>query len=213
MDLGELRRNYSQAELHENKVQKNPMDQFSIWFKEALESKIDEPNAMNLATVDDEMQPSIRTVLLKYVDSKGFVFYTNYESRKAIEIEANPKVGAHFLWLPLERQICIRGTVERVSKAESFKYFISRPRGSQLGAWVSQQSSIISSKSLLYAQLEKMKRKFGDGEIPLPDFWGGYRIIPHKIEFWQGGSDRLHDRILYLKRSGSDEWILERLSP
>ena len=169
-------------------------------------------NAMQLATTSAQNKPSLRTVLLKAFDERGFVFYTNYHSQKAQQMAENPQVAALFFWKELERQVEITGRVEKVSTLESLKYFTSRPRGSQLGAWVSAQSSIISSRRLLEAKLEEMKQKFSSGEIPLPDFWGGFRIIPESVEFWQGRPNRLHDRFEY-RRQGLETWQIERLSP
>jgi pyridoxamine 5'-phosphate oxidase len=209
--LADLRNEYSQSELNEDSVDKNPISQFDIWFSQALKSEILEPNAMILATVNSEGQPSQRTVLLKAFDKKGFVFYTNYTSRKAKEIETNPNVSLLFPWYGLERQVIIQGTTEKVSQTESLKYFLSRPVGSQLGAWVSHQSSVITSRSILEMKLREMKDKFKDGKIPLPDFWGGYRVIPHSFEFWQGRPNRLHDRIHY-DLDGRD-WMISRLAP
>ena len=171
-----------------------------------------EPNAFTLATVGNEMMPSVRTVLLKYFSEKGFVFFTNYDSKKAKQIDQNPKVAALFTWLPLERQIKIEGSVEKISKAESLKYFLSRPKGSQLGAWVSRQSEVISSRALLEQKFEEMKNKFLNKEIPFPSFWGGYIIKPIRIEFWQGGEDRLHDRFLYEFKE-DNSWEIKRLAP
>lgn len=212
MDLYDLRRNYGKSSLELKDLNKNPFKQFEDWFDTALkEIKLD-PNAMSLATVGKDCKPSLRTVLLKYFDESGFVFYTNYSSRKSKQISENPNVALLFTWLILERQVIVEGKAEKISKAESLKYFSSRPIGSQLGAWVSPQSSIISSKSILLSKLEQMKRKFKDGKIPLPDFWGGYRVVPERIEFWQGGENRLHDRFLY-EKDDKGEWIINRLAP
>lgn len=211
MKVADLRKEYTKAELTEKSVNSNPIAQFDSWFQEALKSEINEPNAMALSTVNRENQPSQRTVLLKAYDEKGFVFYTNYSSRKAEEIEGNPKVSLIFPWYELERQVIIQGLAEKVSKTESLNYFLSRPKGSQLGAWVSRQSSVISSRSILEMKLNEMKSKFKDGKIPLPEFWGGFRVVPHAIEFWQGRSNRLHDRIKYIRES--DRWDIRRLAP
>ncbi len=167
---------------------------------------------MSLATVDAEQRPACRTVLLKYFDSRGFVFFTNLSSNKSRQIEGNANVALLFFWPDLGRQVCMRGTAERVSTKETLRYFTTRPRGSQIGAWVSSQSSIISSRSLLEAKVEEMKRKFADKKIPVPSFWGGFRVIPAEYEFWQGHPDRLHDRFLYSRR-GSENWGIERLAP
>lgn len=212
MDIHDVRREFTRQKLEIEDLEKDPFNQFDLWFKTALKEIDLDPNSMALATVGNDGIPSLRSVLLKYYDSSGFVFFTNYSSRKSQQICLNPSVSLMFLWLPLERQIIIEGKAEKVSKPESVKYFASRPSGSQLGAWVSNQSSIISSRSILMAKLEEMKRKFRDGKIPLPDFWGGYRVIPHRIEFWQGGENRLHDRFLYEKQADGS-WTINRLAP
>ena len=211
LDLQGMRVEYKRARLDEESVSNNPIEQFELWFKEAQNAMSPEPNSMMLATSDENNIPNIRAVLLKIFDEKGFVFFTNYNSDKAKEIEQNPNVAAEFLWLDLERQVRIIGTCEKISKAESLAYFMKRSRGSQIGAWVSDQSSIISSRKLLAMQVEKIKEKFKSGDVPLPDFWGGYRITPQKIEFWQGRESRLHDRILYTKEQ--DSWKISRLAP
>ncbi len=212
MDLGALRRNYTQQGLDLQDLDADPFQQFSLWFEQACQADILEPNALVLATVSPNGQPWQRTVLLKYFDQDGFVFFTNYGSRKAQHIETNAQVSLLFPWYALERQLAIGGTAQRISSAESLKYFLSRPRGSQLGAWVSQQSSIISSRQLLEMQFEKIKEKFLNQEIPLPDFWGGYRVQPTHFEFWQGRPNRLHDRFLY-SRDAESSWTIARLSP
>ena len=213
MDIGALRSEYTQAGLGRENLAINPFLQFEAWFKQANEAKLAEVNAMQLATASPQGKPTLRTVLLKAFDEQGFVFYTNYHSQKAQQIAENPQVAALFFWKELERQVEITGRIEKVSTLESLKYFTSRPRGSQLGAWVSAQSSIISSRSLLEAKLEEVKQKFNKGEIPLPDFWGGFRIIPDTVEFWQGRPNRLHDRFEYRRQSGQASWQIERLAP
>ena len=212
MDLGALRRNYTQQGLDLQDLDADPINQFTLWFEQACQADILEPNALVLATVSPNGQPWQRTVLLKYFDQEGFVFFTNYGSRKAQHIGANTQVSLLFPWYALERQLAIGGTAQRISSAESLKYFLSRPRGSQLGAWVSQQSTIISSRQLLEMQFEKIKEKFLNQEIPLPDFWGGYRVKPTSFEFWQGRPNRLHDRFLY-SRDDTTIWTIARLSP
>lgn len=211
LDLTQMRRNYTLARLDEESVDPDPLKQFEIWFNEALHSQIKEPNAMLLATCGADHIPSIRAVLLKLFDEKGFVFFTNYGSDKARDIAQNPHVALEFLWLDLERQIKIIGRAEKISTAESLKYFLSRSKESRIGAWVSNQSRVIGSRQALMMQMEKMKAKFANGDIPLPDFWGGYRVIPDKIEFWQGRENRLHDRLLYTREEG--EWRFCRLAP
>ena len=212
MDIGHLRVKYTTKGLDVKDLDKNPLKQFEIWFNDAINEQLLEPNAFSLATVGSDMMPSIRTVLLKIFDEKGFVFFTNYKSTKAKQIEENPKAAALFAWLELERQVKIEGSIEKIPTGDSLKYFLSRPKGSQLGAWVSHQSEIISSRSLLEQKFDEIKRKFVKGEIPFPSFWGGYAIKPTKIEFWQGGQDRLHDRFLYeIKKDGS--WTISRLAP
>jgi len=209
-DVAELRRNYTRDGLSRADLDPDPVAQFRRWFTQAVEAQIVEPNAMVLGTTDGK-RPSARSVLLKAYDERGFVFFTNYESRKAKEIAANAHVSLLFPWYSLERQVSILGRAERISTAESLAYFVSRPHGSRLGAWVSQQSSVINSRQLLEMKLEEIKQKFADGEVPLPSFWGGFRVVPSEIEFWQGRENRLHDRFRYAL-SGSD-WALERLSP
>ena len=210
--ISDLREDYTKHALRATDLSADPFAQFEQWFQQAEECEVQEPNAMCLATVSADGQPSTRVVLLKAFSNKGLVFYTNYESRKASELEANPKVAANFLWLPLQRQVNVTGRVERVSKVEALKYFISRPLASRLGAWSSPQSQVITSRQILEAKLDQMKRKFADGEVPLPDHWGGYRIVPETFEFWQGGSGRLHDRFMY-RLDAAGGWTSERLAP
>ncbi|MFI0401131.1 MAG: pyridoxamine 5'-phosphate oxidase [Thiolinea sp.] len=213
MDIGALRSEYTQAGLSRENLAMNPFLQFEVWFKQANQAQLAEVNAMQLATASPQGKPTLRTVLLKAFDEQGFVFYTNYHSQKAQQIAENPQVAALFFWKELERQVEVTGRIEKVSTLESLKYFTSRPQGSQLGAWVSAQSSIITSRKLLEAKLEEMKQKFSHGAIPLPDFWGGFRIIPETVEFWQGRPNRLHDRFEYRRQAGQTSWQIERLSP
>lgn len=211
MDLSDFRKEYSERGLHRDELADSPVAQFERWFAQAVELDLHEPNAMSLATVDPEGRPLQRTVLLKYFDAEGFVFFTNYQSRKAAHIAARPEVCLLFPWVALERQVIVQGRAEKISKAESLRYFTSRPRESQLGAWVSDQSAVISSRKLLLQKLAEVREKFSHGEIPLPSFWGGYRVVPESVEFWQGGPARIHDRFLY-RRAGAG-WTIERLSP
>ena len=211
LDLQEMRTEYKKATLDENTVPKEPFTLFETWFSQAVDAQIKDANTMILATSSDNNIPNIRAVLLKLFDEKGFVFFTNYHSTKAKEIAHNPHVALEFLWIDLERQIRIIGTCEKISTAESMSYFMKRSRGSQIGAWVSEQSSVISSRKMLQMQIEKMKEKFAKGSVPLPDFWGGYRVVPTQIEFWQGRESRLHDRILYTKEQ--ENWMIQRLAP
>jgi pyridoxamine 5'-phosphate oxidase len=207
----ELRQQWMSRGLVRATLNPDPIKQFEYWYAEAIDSGIPEPNATSLATVDIDGQPWQRTVLLKLYDEAGFVFFTNYESAKARQIATNNKVGLLFPWVALGRQVKISGTAEKIPTAESLKYFASRPRGSQIGAWASPQSQIISSRSLLDAKIDEIRRKFSKGEIPLPSFWGGYRVTPFEIEFWQARESRLHDRFVYVK-NGAD-WAIERRAP
>jgi pyridoxamine 5'-phosphate oxidase len=211
MNLAEFRKEYSDRGLRREELNPDPVAQFSQWFIQATELEVHEPNAMTLATVDSDGMPYQRTVLLKYYDQDGFVFFTNYGSRKAAQIAANSKVSLLFPWITLERQVIIQGCAEKISTTESLRYFASRPRESQIGAWVSNQSEVITSRKFLMQKLAEIREKFSHGEIPLPSFWGGYRVVPETIEFWQGGPARLHDRFLYRKQN--DAWQIERLSP
>ena len=211
VDVSDLRRSATDRELYRKDLRNDPLLQFEEWFELACEVVEYDPNAMSMSSVDEAGCPYTRTVLLKSFDERGFVFYTNYESRKAAHMTANPQVALLFFWRELGRQIGIRGTAEKLSTAESLKYFASRPRGSQLGAWVSPQSSTITSRALLKNKFEELKQKFANKEVPLPSFWGGYRIVPREIEFWQGRDDRLHDRFMYTRED--DGWRLERLAP
>jgi len=211
MDLADFRNDYSDRGLSRDELNPDPIAQFSEWFVQATAMQLYEPNAMTLATVDPAGMPHQRTVLLKYYDTDGFVFFTNYSSRKARQIAANSQVSLLFPWITLERQVGIQGTAEKISTAESLKYFASRPRESQIGAWVSDQSEVIPSREFLMEKLAKLRKDFGEGEIPLPPFWGGYRVAPQTLEFWQGGPARLHDRFIY--RRCELGWEMARLSP
>ena len=203
---------YTRGHLDLEQLKPSPLDQFALWFQEAMDARVVEPNAMSLATTGADQRPLVRTVLLKSYDERGFVFFTNFQSRKARQISENANVSLLFPWLALERQVIVCGSAEKVSTAETLAYFITRPRGSQLGAWVSAQSSIITTRSLLEQKWEEMKRKFGEGQVPLPSFWGGYRVVPREIEFWQGRPSRLHDRFLYTRQTDGS-WDIDRLAP
>lgn len=209
--LDTMRSEYKQKTLNKQSVDTNPFEQFKIWFEEAINSHIKDPNACTLATCGKSGMPQARVVLLKRYDEQGFIFFTNYTSAKANDLAFNPKATLNFFWLELERQVRISGECEKISTSESLSYFTTRSRGSQLGAWVSKQSKIIESRKILQMQIEKMKEKFKNGQIPLPDFWGGYRLKPQNIEFWQGRENRLHDRVLYSKTDTT--WKIARLSP
>lgn len=213
MDLNDLRQEYTASSIDVDTVASSPVQQFAAWFTEASDQKILEPNAMVVSTVDSNHRPTQRSVLLKYFDDSGFVFFTNYGSRKAQQIADNSNVSLLFPWYALQRQVEINGTAEKVSAADSLKYFALRPRGSQLGAWVSQQSSVVSNRSLLQNKLAEVKQKFINGDVPKPAGWGGFRIKPSRFEFWQGGKDRLHDRIEYSRTSEAQTWNLRRLAP
>ena len=209
--LEALRRDYSLAGLTEADAGGDPFALFRRWFDQALAAGINEPNAMVLATSTPDGQPSARAVLLKGLDERGFTFFTNYDSRKGREIEANPSVAAVFLWDELERQIRIEGECLRSSPEESDAYYRVRPLGSRLGAWASPQSAVISGREFLEAQHARLRERFGEGEPTRPENWGGYRIVPHTFEFWQGRSSRLHDRIRF--RLASGKWVKDRLAP
>lgn len=215
MSIDQLRREYQREGLPREQLLDNPLAQFSRWLEQAVEAGLTDPTAMTVATVDEQGQPSQRIVLLKQVDQSGFVFYTNYQSRKALELAANPRVSLHFPWHLIDRQVKICGNASRISTADSLKYFLSRPRDSQIAALVSAQSRPLSSRQLLMQQFNSMKEKLANKEVPLPDAWGGYRVIPHEVEFWQGRENRLHDRFLYtLDRSREkDQWQIQRLAP
>jgi pyridoxamine 5'-phosphate oxidase len=210
--ISRLRKEYTRAGLDESDAAPNPIEQFRGWFDDALAADLHEPNAMTLATASPEGSPSARIVLIKGFDERGFTFYTNYEGRKARELEANPHCALVFYWAELERQVRIEGRVGRISEEESDAYFASRPRGSQLGAWVSEQSQSIESRCALELRLRELEREYEGREIPRPPFWGGYRIEPEVIEFWQGRENRLHDRLQY-RRPEDGGWERERLQP
>lgn len=211
MDIGDLRSEYSGEPFRRGDLDPDPVKQFTRWFEQAREVAQPEVNACALATAGLDGRPTARTVLLKYFDVDGFVFFTNMESRKAREIAQNASVAMLFYWQTLERQVSIRGQAERISTQEAMRYFARRPRGSQLGAWVSEQSAVITSRSMLEMKLDELKRKFKAGKVPLPSFWGGYRVRPDEIEFWQGRASRLHDRLRY--RLVDTAWVIERLAP
>jgi len=215
-DLSQLRRDYRRGGLRRSDLHADPLEQFRLWFEQACAAELLEPNAMVLSTSDGQ-RPSSRTVLLKAFDRRGFVFFTNYGSRKAREIDATTQVSLLFPWYGLERQVIVLGPAERISTAESLAYFVSRPFGSRLGAWVSQQSSVISSRAILEMQWQHLKQRFADGQVPLPSGWGGYRVQPLELEFWQGGENRLHDRFRYRRSPGPEgkdgNWSIERLAP
>lgn len=211
MDLEDVRREYLSGGLRRDNLADSPFDQFEMWMAQAIKSDLGDPTAMTLATVDASGQPSQRIVLLKHFSHKGFVFFTNYESQKAQDMSANAKVSLHFPWHGMERQVKVMGVAEKISMAESLKYFLTRPRESQIAAWASKQSHPVSSRALLLNQVESIRQKFKKGEVPLPDFWGGYLVVPNIFEFWQGGANRLHDRFLYSREK--DKWKIERLAP
>ena len=203
--------NNQSNELNEKSINKNPFIQFTKWYESILNSNLNQPMAMMLSTADVNGNPSARIVLLKEIDNSGFVFYTNYESRKGKNLQENPNAALTFFWDEQRRQIRIEGAVEKISKETSKKYFSSRLRESQIGAWVSAQSSEVPNRDFLENKYVELEEKFGSEEIPLPDFWGGYKVTPNYFEFWQGRENRLHDRICYKK--GNDEWKIFRLAP
>lgn len=212
IEVSQMRQNYADEGLSRSSLPDNPFTQFELWFAQYVELDIFEPNAMIVATASKHAAPSQRTVLMKAYDREGFVFYTNYGSRKAGQIKENDQISLIFPWIPLHRQVIVEGTASKIPTTESLKYFMSRPRGSQLGAWASSQSSVITTRRVLESKLMEVKSKFKEGDVSLPSFWGGYRIRPHRIEFWQGRSHRLHDRFLYVLNDEGD-WEISRLSP
>ena len=212
MKIDDIRRSYVKDKLDLDKLDADPFVQFERWLQNAIAAELPDPTAMCVATVDAQGQPSQRLVLLKDVSSAGFVFYTNLGSRKATELAGNPKVCLHFPWHPLERQVIVYGTAERVSNTQVLKYFLSRPKESQLAAWASEQSRPVSTRQALMQKFAEIKHKFEHGEVPVPSFWGGFLVVPQKIEFWQGGEHRLHDRFMY-QRQADDAWQIERLCP
>jgi pyridoxamine 5'-phosphate oxidase len=212
MPLADLRKDYDLAGLLEKDLARDPFRQFEKWFQEAQAAKLTEPNAMICSLASRDGRPSSRIVLLKGLDGRGFVFYTNYESRKGRELAENARASLLFPWLALERQVIVEGSASKVSPEEAAAYFHSRPRGNQLGAWASQQSSIVTSRAVLEESLKQLEQKYAGQEIPMPPHWGGYRVIPETVEFWQGRRNRLHDRLRY-RREGKGEWIIERLAP
>lgn len=212
MSAEELRDHWMVRGLKRSDLDNDPVRQFELWFEQAIDSGIPEPNALSLATVDRDGQPWLRTVLLKIYDERGFVFFTNFESRKAQHMADESRVALLFPWVALGRQVKVTGRATRIPTVEAMKYFATRARGSQIGAWASPQSQVITSRSLLDAKVAEIKRKFADGEIPLPSFWGGFRVAPESIEFWQARESRLHDRFIYRRQSGGN-WNIERLAP
>ena len=211
LHLEQNRREYQYGKLTRESLCDSPFDQFSLWMAQAIETGIQDPTAMSVATVAASGKPWQRMVLLKGFDEHGFIFYTNLGSRKAKEIAANANVSLHFPWLQLDRQVIVGGRAEKLGVTDVLKYFIKRPKYSQVAAWASHQSSRLNSRQALETQYFQMKEKFASGDIPLPDFWGGYRVIPEEFEFWQGGEHRLHDRFQYLRDARG--WDISRLAP
>jgi pyridoxamine 5'-phosphate oxidase len=211
-EVSQIRREYCLGGLTREDLNPDPFAQFEKWFEQACQVGIQDPNAMSLATAGAGGRVTLRTVLLKGMDSRGFAFYTNLESTKARQMAENPQVSLLFPWLVLERQVIVTGQVETLSKGEILKYFLTRPLDSQLAAWSSPQSRVISSRSLLEMKFSEMKRKFSEGKVPVPSFWGGYRVVPETLEFWQGRPNRLHDRFVYSREEGNS-WRLERMAP
>jgi pyridoxamine 5'-phosphate oxidase len=210
--IAEIRKDYTKATLDQTDVNKNPIVQFEKWFYEAIKSQALEPNAMTLSTITEAGKPSARIVLLKGIENNNFLFYTNYQSQKGKELDTNPACALTFFWPELERQVRIEGVCTRVPEATSDTYFKSRPRGSQLGAWASPQSTLIKNRELLEARVKELEKRFeGKETLPKPKQWGGYAVEPLEIEFWQGRASRLHDRIVYYKTDGA--WTIHRLAP
>lgn len=212
MELQDIRRDFRKGKLTREELHSDPIEQFNLWMQQALTADIVDPTAMVLATAARDGQVSQRVVLLKGLDERGFVFFTNYESRKSREIAINSKVSLHFPWLAIERQVMVCGVAEKVSVEESRGYFHSRPRDSQLAAWASPQSRVLNSREAMMQQLESLQNKYEGSDVPLPEFWGGFRVRPGQIEFWQGGANRLHDRFVYSLTAGQ-AWQIDRLAP
>ena len=212
MNIADIRTDYRRGKLSREELKADPIEQFNLWLEEACKAGVAEPTGMSLATAGKDGRTMVRTVLLKSVDARGFVFFTNLESRKARQLGENPNASLLFPWLALERQVIEAGPVEKLSTAEAFKYFVTRPRENQLAAWASRQSNAISSRKMLEMEWERIKQKFSAGEVPLPSFWGGYRVKPDTIEFWQGRPNRLHDRFEY-SRQPDGSWAIGRLAP
>ncbi|GKW14811.1 pyridoxine/pyridoxamine 5'-phosphate oxidase [Pectobacterium carotovorum subsp. carotovorum] len=210
-DIADIRREYTRGGLRRGDLPANPLDLFERWLKQACDAKLADPTAMSVATVDEHGQPYQRIVLLKHYDEKGMVFYTNMGSRKAHHLENNPRISLLFPWHMLERQVIVLGRVEKLPALEVLKYFHSRPKDSQIGAWVSKQSSRISARGVLESKFLELKQKFQNGEVPLPSFWGGFRVVIDSVEFWQGGEHRLHDRFFYQRQD--EGWQIDRLAP
>lgn len=215
MTIEDTRREYDYGQLSEESLRASPFDQFQLWLDQACQSSIKDPTAMTVSTIDVNGRPWHRAVLLKGFDERGFVFYTNLGSHKAQDIAQNPQASLHFPWFFLDRQVCVSGSVEQVSRTEVEHYFASRPRESQLAAWASDQSKPLASRSDLELVFAQYKEQFADQDIPAPDFWGGFRVKPLEFQFWQGGASRLHDRFQYLPCPGTDNsaWIITRLAP
>ncbi|MEJ2763618.1 pyridoxamine 5'-phosphate oxidase [Photobacterium sp. MCCC 1A19761] len=211
MELSDIRREYTRGGLRRHDLPEEPLSLFSKWLQQAVDAQLSDPTAMTVATVDPQGQPYQRIVLLKHFDQDGFVFYTNLGSRKASQLGENPRISLHFPWHPIERQVHITGEAEKLSAMEVMKYFSSRPKESQIAAWASKQSSRISARQALESKFMELKQKFAKGEVPVPTFWGGYRVKVNSIEFWQGGANRLHDRFLFTR--DGEQWDIERLAP
>jgi pyridoxamine 5'-phosphate oxidase len=211
-DIAAIRKEYKLRSLDEHEVDADPFTQFRLWWTEAIDSKIEEVNAMTLATANEKGRPSARIVLLKGFDDNGFVFFTNYQSHKAADLEKNPQASLVFFWKELERQVRIEGTAEKIAAAENDAYFQSRPLGSRIGAWASPQSEVIESREIIEKKVAAIEKELSGSAISCPPFWGGYVLRPALVEFWQGRPNRLHDRVRYM-RNGTDSWKIERLAP